>query len=104
MILGYARVLTSDQSLDGQRHALKEAGAGCLFTNFVRYCPALSRVLRPKVFLDPARSISRFKKLHGLSDMSWASARLLASRMPFCHHHRDCLKTCGSRLPWSSAC
>jgi DNA invertase Pin-like site-specific DNA recombinase len=31
MILGYARVSTGEQSLDGQRDALEKAGAGRLY-------------------------------------------------------------------------
>ncbi len=49
MIVGYARVLTSDQSLDGQRDALKEAEAGCLYadtmTGAVRHRPELDHFL-----------------------------------------------------------
>ena len=35
MILGYTRVLTSAQSLEGQRDALKEAGAGRLYADAI---------------------------------------------------------------------
>ena len=35
MILGYARVSTSDQSLDGQRDALAAVGAGRLFADTI---------------------------------------------------------------------
>ncbi len=49
MILGYARVSTSEQNLDGQQDALKEAGAGRLFadtiTGAVRHRPELDHLL-----------------------------------------------------------
>ncbi len=49
MILGYARVSTSEQSLDGQRDALMVAGAGRLFadtiTGTARHRPELDRLL-----------------------------------------------------------
>jgi DNA invertase Pin-like site-specific DNA recombinase len=49
MILGYARVSTVDQSLDGQRDALEKAGAGRLFADTVtgtaRHRPELDRLL-----------------------------------------------------------
>ena len=49
MILGYARVSTADQSLDGQRDALRAAGAGRLFadtvTGIARHRPELDRLL-----------------------------------------------------------
>ena len=35
MILGYARVSTSDQSLDGQRDALEKAGVGRLYADIM---------------------------------------------------------------------
>ena len=35
MILGYARVSTGEQNLDGQRDALKEAGAGRLYADTI---------------------------------------------------------------------
>ena len=49
MILGYARVSTGDQNLDGQRDALMVAGAGRLFadtlTGTARHRPELDRLL-----------------------------------------------------------
>ena len=49
MILGYARVSTSDQILDGQRDALTRAGAGRLYadtiTGTARRRPELDRLL-----------------------------------------------------------
>jgi DNA invertase Pin-like site-specific DNA recombinase len=49
MILGYARVSTSDQSLDGQRDALEKAGVGRLYadtiTGTARHRPELDRLL-----------------------------------------------------------
>ena len=49
MILGYARVSTGDQNLDGQRDALRAAGAGRLFadtvTGIARHRPELDRLL-----------------------------------------------------------
>ncbi len=46
MILGYARVSTSDQSLDGQRDALEKAGAGRL------YADTITGTARPRPELD----------------------------------------------------
>jgi DNA invertase Pin-like site-specific DNA recombinase len=49
MILGYARVSTEDQTLDGQLDALKAAGAGRIFadriTGSARHRPELDRML-----------------------------------------------------------
>jgi DNA invertase Pin-like site-specific DNA recombinase len=49
MILGYARVSTSEQNLDGQRDALEKAGAGRLYadtiTGTARHRPELDRLL-----------------------------------------------------------
>jgi hypothetical protein len=46
MILGYARVLTRDQPLDGQRDAPMEAGAGRLFhRHYHRHRPDLDDLL-----------------------------------------------------------
>ena len=49
MILGYVRVSTSAQSLDGQRDALEKAGAGRLYadtiTGTTRHRPELDRLL-----------------------------------------------------------
>ena len=49
MILGYARVSASDQSLDGQRDTLTKAGAGRLYadtiTGTARHRPELDRLL-----------------------------------------------------------
>ena len=49
MILGYARVSTKDQNLDGQRDALSAAGAGRIFadtiTGTARTRPELDRLL-----------------------------------------------------------
>ena len=49
MIIGYARVSTEDQSLDGQLDALKAAGAGRIFadkiTGTARSRPGLDRLL-----------------------------------------------------------
>ena len=49
MILGYARGSTSEQSLDGQSDALKEAGAGRIYADMItgtaRHRPELDRLL-----------------------------------------------------------
>jgi DNA invertase Pin-like site-specific DNA recombinase len=49
MILGYARVSTGDQNVDGQCDALEKAGVGRLFADtisgMVRYRPELDRLL-----------------------------------------------------------
>ncbi len=49
MILGYARVSTEDQNLDGQRDALEAAGAGRVFADKIsgslRARPELDRML-----------------------------------------------------------
>jgi len=47
MILGYARMSTTDRNLDGQRDALSKAGAGHLFVGTItgRHRPDLDRLL-----------------------------------------------------------
>ena len=45
MILGYVRLPTSDQNLDGQRDSLREAGAGRLYANTI--IGTCGSILRP---------------------------------------------------------
>ena len=58
MTLGFARVSTGDQNVDGQREALKEAGAGRLFADNVT-APSSTASLpspltdEPSVVLNP---------------------------------------------------
>ena len=49
MIIGYARISTADQKLDGQNDALLLAGAGRVFSDTItgtaRHRPALDRMI-----------------------------------------------------------
>ena len=70
MILGYARVSTSDQNLDGQRDALKEAGAGRLFAD------TITGTARHRPELDQHLHRVRYGRGHltrGKPTMRWAS-------------------------------